>query len=53
MSNLIVGDDGANVLRGTTGRDLIYGFDPEGPQGEVTSIAATRVASPGGRRSRA
>jgi glucose/arabinose dehydrogenase len=45
MSNLIVGDDDTNVLRGTTGRDLIYGFDPEGPQGEVTAIAATRVAS--------
>jgi glucose/arabinose dehydrogenase len=45
MSNLIVGNDGANVLRGTSGRDLIYGFDPEGPQGEVTSIAATRIAS--------
>jgi hypothetical protein len=45
MSNLVVGDDGANILRGTAGRDLIYGFDPNGPQGEVTSITATRVAS--------
>jgi Ca2+-binding RTX toxin-like protein len=45
MANLIVGDDGANVLGGTAGRDVIYGFDPEGPQGQVTSIAATRVAA--------
>jgi glucose/arabinose dehydrogenase len=45
MANLIVGDDGANVLQGTSGRDVIYGFDPEGPQGQVTSIAATRIAS--------
>jgi len=45
MANLIVGNDGANALPGTTGRDVIYGFNPEGPQGNVTSIAATRVAS--------
>ena len=45
MANLIVGNDGANTLPGTTGRDVIYGFNPEGPQGNVTSIAATRVAS--------
>jgi glucose/arabinose dehydrogenase len=43
--NLIVGDDGANTRTGTGGDDLIYGFDPDGPQGTVTSIAATRVAS--------
>src|ERR1700709_1635717 len=43
--NIIVGDDGSNTLQGTAGGDLIYGFDPNGPQGNVTSIAATRVAS--------
>jgi glucose/arabinose dehydrogenase len=43
--NLISGDDGSNTLQGTAGPDLIYGFDPNGPQGNVTSIAATRVAS--------
>jgi glucose/arabinose dehydrogenase len=43
--NVIVGDDGSNTLNGTAGRDLVYGFDPNGPQGTVTSIAATRVAS--------
>ena len=43
--NRIVGDDGGNTLLGTAGQDLIYGFDPNGPQGNVTSIAATRVAS--------
>src|SRR5882724_9983248 len=44
-ANLIVGNDGSNTLQGTAGRDLIYGFDPNGPQGTVTSIAATRVAT--------
>jgi glucose/arabinose dehydrogenase len=43
--NIIVGDDGSNTLQGTVGQDLIYGFNPNGPQGNVTSIAATRVAS--------
>src|SRR5882757_11406978 len=43
--NLIVGDDGSNTLQGTAGQDLIYGFNPNGPQGNVTSITATRVAS--------
>ena len=43
--NTIVGDDGSNTLSGTADRDLIYGFDPNGPQANVTSIAATRVAS--------
>jgi glucose/arabinose dehydrogenase len=43
--NLIVGNDGRNTLQGTAGADLIYGFDPSGPQAVVTSIAATRVAS--------
>jgi glucose/arabinose dehydrogenase len=43
--NLIVGDDGSNTLVGTDSADLIYGFNPNGPQGDVTSIAATRVAA--------
>jgi glucose/arabinose dehydrogenase len=43
--NLVVGDDGSNALAGTAGSDLIYGFNPDGPQGQVSSIAATRVAS--------
>jgi glucose/arabinose dehydrogenase len=42
---LIVGDDGSNSLAGTAGQDLIYGFNPTGTQGQVGSIAATRVAS--------
>jgi len=44
-ANIIVGDDGSNTLSGTTERDVIYGFDPNGPQGNVSVIAATRVAS--------
>jgi glucose/arabinose dehydrogenase len=43
--NLIVGNDGSNTLTGTVGDDLIYGFDPNGPQATVTSISGTRVAS--------
>jgi glucose/arabinose dehydrogenase len=41
----IVGNDGSNTLSGTAGQDLIYGFDPNGPEANVASIAATRVAS--------
>jgi len=43
--NLIVGNDGSNALQGTSGNDLIYGFSPNGPQSQVSSIAATRVAT--------
>ncbi len=43
--NLIVGNDGSNTLQGTADRDLIYGFDPNGAQGNVSAISATRVAS--------
>jgi glucose/arabinose dehydrogenase len=43
--NLIVGDDGSNTLQGTAGSDLIYGYDPDGPQGQASSIVATRVGS--------
>ena len=43
--NLIVGNDGTNSLQGTAGADLIYGYDPNGPQSQATAILATRVAS--------
>jgi Ca2+-binding RTX toxin-like protein len=45
MANLIVGNDGSNTLQGTTGTDVIYGYDPNGPQGQPSSILATRVAT--------
>ena len=47
MANLnpIVGNDGGNALQGSGGGDLIYGFDPNGPQSSVASISAVRVAS--------
>ena len=32
--NLIVGNDSSNSLQGTEGADLIYGFDPNGPQSQ-------------------
>jgi len=44
MATLIVGNDNANTLSGTGGDDVIYGFNPNGPQKTVTSIDATRVA---------
>jgi hypothetical protein len=43
--NLIVGDNGSNSLRGSSGADLIYGWNPDGPQGSASTIAATRVAA--------
>src|SRR5262245_12155335 len=43
--NLLVGNDGGNNLQGGSGDDLIYGFNPNGPQGQVAAIAASRVAS--------
>src|SRR6185295_4638199 len=43
--NLIVGDDGGNTLQGTAGSDLIYGYNPAGPQSQATSITANRVAT--------
>ena len=42
--NLIIGTNDANSLSGTSGRDLIYGYDPDEFQ-PTTSIAAERVAS--------
>lgn len=41
----IAGNDLANALGGNTGRDVIYGWDPSGPEGGIASITATRVAS--------
>ena len=43
--NLIVGNDGSNSLLGTAGVDLIYGYDPNGPQSQASTIVATRVAT--------
>ena len=43
--NLIVGNDGTNNLDGSAGADLIYGYDPNGPQSEASAILATRVAT--------
>jgi Ca2+-binding RTX toxin-like protein len=45
MANPIVGNDGSDTLQGTTGADVIYGYDPNGPQSQATSILATRVAT--------
>jgi glucose/arabinose dehydrogenase len=44
-NTLIVGNDGSNTLQGSADNDVIYGFDPNGPQSDVSSIAATRVAT--------
>ena len=45
MATLIVGNDTANTLNGTSGNDVIYGFDPNGTQRTATTIEATRVAA--------
>ena len=47
MSNVnqINGTDGGDTLQGGASDDLIYGFDPNGAQANVTSISATRVAT--------
>src|SRR4051794_7161874 len=42
--NLITGDANSNSLTGGAGDDVIYGFDPDGPQHDVSTISATRVA---------
>jgi streptogramin lyase/Ca2+-binding RTX toxin-like protein len=42
---LVFGDDNSNTLQGSAGADLIYGYDPNGPQSQAGSIAATRVAA--------
>ena len=43
--NLIVGNDDTNSLQGTAGTDVIYGYNPNGPQGQVSSIVANRMAT--------
>src|SRR4051794_15259102 len=43
--SLLHGTDGADLRQGGAGAELIYGFDPNGPQRAVSSIAATRIAS--------
>jgi glucose/arabinose dehydrogenase len=45
MTNLIVGNDGSTTLQGTAGADLIYGYDPNGPQSQASAIIANRVAT--------
>lgn len=42
---LIVGADGFNTLQGGAAAELIYGFNPDGPQASVSAITATRVAT--------
>ena len=41
----ILGGGGADALAGTPGADLILGFDPDAPTGQVTAIDATRIAA--------
>lgn len=45
MAPIIHGNDQANTISGTTSREVIYGFDPDGPQGNVAAIDATRIAT--------
>ena len=45
MTTLVVGDNGSNTLSGSADSDLIYGFNPNGQQSQVSQINATRVAS--------
>src|SRR5215203_685966 len=40
----INGDDGSNTLVGGAGQEVIYRFDPAGPQSQASTISATRVA---------
>ena len=39
--NLTVGNDASNSLQGTAGADVIYGYNPDGPQSDASTIAAT------------
>ncbi len=45
MANLVIGNDASNSLTGTNGKDVIYGYDPNGPQSQASAIAATRMAT--------
>src|SRR3712207_4772315 len=40
----VVGTDGPDILEGGAGDDVIYGFDPNGSQSQVSTILASRVA---------
>jgi glucose/arabinose dehydrogenase len=42
---LITGTNAAETLTGTAQADLIYGFDPDGPNGQTGVIQATRIGS--------
>jgi len=44
-TRLLVGDDTGNLLQGGNDSDLIYGFNPQGPQAQITGITANRVAT--------
>jgi glucose/arabinose dehydrogenase len=43
--SLLTGNDGADSIQGGAADDLIYGYDPSGPQGNVDSISGIRVAT--------
>src|SRR5262249_37088060 len=43
--NLIVGNDSANSLQGTAGTDMIYGYDPKGPQNQASAITQNPKAA--------
>ena len=46
MPNIIPGgNDGSNSLQGTAGADIIYGYDPNGPQGQASAVLAIAVAT--------
>src|SRR5688572_1944897 len=42
---LVTADDGSNTIHGGSGDEVIYGFDRNGPQSQVSSISAIRVAT--------
>src|SRR5262245_46678197 len=44
-TNLVTGSDSSDSLGGTAAGDLIYGFDPNGPSSDVSSIETVRVAT--------
>jgi glucose/arabinose dehydrogenase len=45
MTILRTGTAAADTVRGTSGEDLLYGFDPAGVSASVTAIAATQVGA--------
>jgi len=44
-TNILFGNDGANVLQGSSSADLIYGFDPDVTSASVSSISVRQVAT--------